>query len=524
MPLTDSLRDAELLIRSRHGLLVIETHEEERAEALFRHLADRMKLPLFAWSLTRGIRRVDEAPPPPSEPGPLSFDRRIPLEAFASRGAPGNAIYETAKPIQALQHLHSAELPALYHFRALGPHLGDTHVAEKLLDVVRIFETREGAILLTGGDIELPAAVRPRSATIRLPDPRPEEYRELLRQIVRDLSVRTRVEFELSREELAQLLSALQGLTLLEAEKVLTKAIIEDGKIGPEDIRSVIDAKVSIVQREGLLEYYPSEQTMGDVAGIRTLRRWLEQRRSIFAEPQRAREFGLSFPRGILLVGVPGCGKSLCAKAVGSEWGLPVLKLDPGSLYNKYIGESEKNFRRAMRTAERVAPAVLWIDEIEKAFSSGGGEDGGVSQRVLGTFLSWMQDRAGDVFVVATANDVSKLPAEMLRKGRFDEIFFVDLPDGEARRAIWEIHLRRRGHGAAALDLDRLAAAADGFSGAEIEQALVSGLYAAFGAGGVLTDELLLAEIAGTRPLSHTMEERVRAIREWALERTVPAN
>jgi hypothetical protein len=496
MPLSDSLRDAELLIRSRYGLLVVETAEEERAEALFRHLADRMRLPLFGWTLTQGVRRLDTA---------------------------GAAVYETARPIQALQHIRAAEVPALYHFRGLGAHLGDTLTAEKLLDVVRVFESREGGLLLTG-EVELPEPLRARSATIRLPDPRPEEYRELLRQIVRDASARMPVEFELGREDLARLLAALRGLTLLEAEKVLTRAIIENGRLGVEDIARVIAAKVEVVRREGLLEYYPHEQTLADVAGIRTLKRWLERRRAIFAEPDRAREFGLSFPRGILLVGVPGCGKSLCARAVGSDWGLPVLKLDPGSLYNKYIGESEKNFRRAMRTAERVAPAVLWIDEIEKAFSSGGGEDGGVSQRVLGTFLSWMQDRAGDVFVVATANDVSRLPAEMLRKGRFDEIFFVDLPDAGSRRAIWEIHLRRRGHAAVPLDLDRLASETEGFSGAEIEQALVSALYAAFGSGGGLTDELLLSEVAATRPLSHTMAERVRAIRDWARERTVPAN
>jgi SpoVK/Ycf46/Vps4 family AAA+-type ATPase len=226
----------------------------------------------------------------------------------------------------------------------------------------------------------------------------------------------------------------------------------------------------------------------------------------------------------VLLVGVPGCGKSLCAKAVASEWGLPLLKLDTGTLFNKYIGETEKNFRRAMEVAERLSPVILWIDELEKAFATGGGEDGGVAQRVLGTFLSWMQDRKGDVFIVATANDVTRLPAEFLRKGRFDEIFFVDLPDAEARRAIFEIHLRKRGKDPASVNLEQLVQATNEFSGAEIEQVIVAALYTAFAEKRELDAALLLQEAAHTKPLSHTMAERVSAIREWARERTVGAN
>jgi SpoVK/Ycf46/Vps4 family AAA+-type ATPase len=263
---------------------------------------------------------------------------------------------------------------------------------------------------------------------------------------------------------------------------------------------------------------------MAQVADLAGLKAWLAKRKNIIMEPQRAAEFGLSFPKGVLLVGVPGCGKSLCAKAVATEWGLPLLKLDSAALYNKYMGETEKNFRRAMHTAERIAPVILWIDELEKAFASGGTEDGGVSQRVLGTFLSWMQERDGDVFIVATANDVSRLPAEFLRKGRFDEIFFVDLPDAEARRAIFDIHLRKRGKDPASLPLDELVHATDQFSGAEIEQVIVAALYTAFAEQKSLDGVLVLTEIGATRPLSQTMAERVTALREWARERTVGAN
>ncbi|HUH14067.1 MAG TPA: AAA family ATPase, partial [Longimicrobiales bacterium] len=273
-----------------------------------------------------------------------------------------------------------------------------------------------------------------------------------------------------------------------------------------------------------LLEYYPAEEALASIADLRGLKRWLGQRRAIFREPERAAEFGLSFPKGVLLLGVPGCGKSLCAKAVATEWSLPLLKLDPSGLYNKYIGESEKNFRRAMETAERMAPVVLWIDELEKAFAAGGSEDGGVSQRILGSFLSWLQDRRGDVFIVATANDVQRLPPELLRKGRFDEVFFVDLPDAETRAEIFRIHLERRGHEPAALDLPVLAECADGFSGAEIEQAIVSALYDAFAQGGGLTQPHLEAELARTRPLSRTMAERIEGLRTWARDRTVSAH
>jgi SpoVK/Ycf46/Vps4 family AAA+-type ATPase len=333
------------------------------------------------------------------------------------------------------------------------------------------------------------------------------------------------VEVRLSRDETDRLLHHLSGLTLLEAEKILTKAIVEDGLLDADDIRHVVSAKREVVEREGLLEYYPVEATLSEVADLAALKEWLRKRRRVVEAPERARSFGLDFPRGVLLLGVPGCGKSLSAKAVAAEWSLPLLKLDPSSLYNKYIGESEKNFRRAMETAEELAPVVLWIDELEKAFATGrGGEDGGVSTRILGTFLSWLQERQGDVFVVATANDVQSLPPEFLRKGRFDEIFFVDLPDGDTRREIFRIHLEAREQDPDGFDLASLARATGGFSGSEIEEVVVSGLYTAFAGERPLDTELLLAEARATRPLSVTMGERIDRLRAWARDRTVSAH
>ncbi len=492
----DPLRDIDLLLRSRYALIHIDTSEEERAETLLAHLADSLGLPLFVWTTSKGLRRSDRP----------------------------TAIYETADPASALAHVESARFPALYLFHGLGPYLEDATLQQRLLDASRPYVELRGALVLTGTDVAIGEAYRAHMATVRLPTPDVEEYRALLVHILRDLDARGRVEVDQTPEETNQLLHGLRGLTLLEAEKILTKAIVEDGRLAPDDIGKVVEAKRQLVEREGLLEYYPVEESLAEVADLVTLKGWLAKREAIVTTPERAAEFGLEFPRGVLLLGVPGCGKSLCAKAVATEWRLPLLKLDPSNLYNKYIGESEKNFKRAIETAERMSPVILWIDELEKAFAGSGDHDGGVTQRILGTFLSWLQDRRGDVFVVATANDVQRLPAEFLRKGRFDEVFFVDLPDAATRREIFRIHLEKRGHHAADFDLDALAAAAQGFSGSEIEQVVVAALYTAFSDGGDLSTEGVLAEVASTQPLSRMMEENVTALRAWAEGRTVRAN
>jgi SpoVK/Ycf46/Vps4 family AAA+-type ATPase len=333
------------------------------------------------------------------------------------------------------------------------------------------------------------------------------------------------VTVELTPQDRTRLVQNLQGLTLVEAEKIITRQIVQDGFLRPKDIEGVIAAKRQAIQQDGLLEYYPPEFGLDQIAGLKGLKTWLGKRRSVVTDPQRAVDFGLRFPKGILLLGVPGCGKSMCAKAVATEWGLPLLKLDPANLYDKYIGDSEKNFKRALQTAERMAPVILWIDELEKAFAQGGDEaDGGVSRRVFGSFLAWLQERRGDVFVVATSNDVSRLPPEFIRKGRFDEVFFVDLPVPQVRESIFDIHLARRRQHSSKFDLAKLSAATDGFSGAEIEESVVAGLFTAFSANQPLNTDTLLAEIGNTRPLAQTMTEKIGELRAWAAERTVNAD
>jgi AAA+ superfamily predicted ATPase len=493
---SEAYADLELLIRSRYGLIHIDTVEEARVELLLRHIADRLTLPFFTWSRTRGIARDGNA----------------------------NGIYDTQEPPQALAHIVSSPMAALYHFPFTDGLVAGDLALQRLKDAATELGRQQGAIIVSGENVEFPAAVRHLVAKMQLPAPTPAELRRLIDRIVRDASRRGPARVDLTSADEARLLDALRGLTLLEAEKALTRAVVEDGLLDADDIVHVFAAKRHIVEREGVLEYYPAEESATEVADLAGLKAWLRKRRNILSRPEQAAAFGLSFPRGLLLVGVPGCGKSLCARAVASEWQLPLLRMDTGSLYNKYVGETENNFRRAMRTAEAVAPCVLFIDELEKAFAAGGTEDGGLSMRVLGTFLTWLQERKADVLVLATANDVSRLPPEFLRKGRFDEIFFVDLPDEATRTRILEIHLGRRGQDPTGFVLEPVARATDGFSGAELEQVVVSALYTAFNEGAALTDRHIMDEAVATRPLSRTMAERIRSLREWARDRTVPAN
>jgi hypothetical protein len=497
MTLRDAAHELGLLIRSRHPLVVIESVEADRIESLLRLTADGLDIPLMVWSPTRGLGRV---------------------------GLSGT-VYETAEARAALAHVASSPLRAIYHFPGLSARLdNDLMLQARLREAVDRSREINTTIFLTGLEVSLPGDLHHLATPFALPGPSEAEFRALLGNLVRDLSDRAHVDVDLTKADFSRLLRHLHGLTLMEAEKILTKALVEDRRLTVEDIQHVIEAKKRVIEREGLLEYYPPEQSLTRIADLAYLKKWLRKRKAVVEDPDAAERFGLAFPKGVLLLGVPGCGKSLCAKAVAGEWRLPLLKLDPSRLYNKYIGETEKNLVRAIEAAERMAPVVLWIDELEKAFASGGGDDSGVSMRVLGSFLSWMQERSGNVFVVATANQIERVPPELLRKGRFDEIFFVDLPGPPVRAEIFEIHLSSRGHESDPFDLGELAHATDGFSGAEIEQVVVSALFSAFSDRSQLTQAALLAEVASTVPLSVTMAERIEAMRTWAKTRTTLAH
>ncbi|HEX2780015.1 MAG TPA: AAA family ATPase, partial [Gemmatimonadaceae bacterium] len=367
--------ELDLLIRSRYGLIVIDTLEVDRAEAILKSIASALGLHYYSWSRSKGLRRGMSGSQPAVDVGPDPVTDPAAALAIAEREGSG-----------------------IFHFDGLDAHFGEPLVVSQLRDVTVGFGHRRGAIVLTGHDVRLPEQLRVHGTTRRLPPLEFDDYRQLFERVIRDHSARMNLRVDLTKPEAEQLVHNLMGLTLQEAEKILTKVILYDGALSRDDIPRVISAKRQAVEQDGLLEYHHVQDDMTQVAGLTGLKEWLGKRRAMVADPVRAQQFGLSFPKGVLLLGVPGCGKSLCAKAVSREWGLPLLKLDPANLYDKYVGDSEKNFKRAMQMAERLAPIILWIDELEKAFSAGGGEDdGGVSRRVFGTFLSWLQDRQGDV-------------------------------------------------------------------------------------------------------------------------------
>ncbi len=493
----DTFDELSLLVRARYALIVLDTREYDRAIAGIERISAELGLHLYVWSRSRGTVRGSHFTDP--------------------------LVDNTADPAKALAFIRE-QGAGLFVFRDLAAHFDEPTVISSILDGVDFFNARKGAIIVVGQDVRLPDALRPHATVLQLPPPSFDDYRRLLERLIREYSAKMPVKVELTQADRVRFVNNLVGLSLLEAEKVITKLIVEDGALRERDVHRVIEAKRQVVEQDGLLEYHAAEGGLDQVAGLAGLKAWLAKRRPVVADPRRAEEFGLAFPKGVLLLGVPGCGKSLCAKAVAREWGLPLLRLDPGNLYDKYIGDSEKNFKRAMQTAERMAPIVLWIDELEKAFASVSGDsDGGVSNRIFGSFLAWLQERKGDVFVVATSNDVTKLPPEFVRKGRFDEIFFVDLPGADARIGVFTIHLRKRRQVPESFNLQELAAATDGFSGAEIEESINTALYAAFAEGRALTTDDLLAAVHATRPLSQLAAERLADLRAWARSRTMPA-
>jgi ATP-dependent 26S proteasome regulatory subunit len=500
LPTSDAeVRDIEILIRANHPFIVIESDEPERGELLIRWVADRLAMPYARWTHDQGLIRPDL----PSFKVERSQDLRTCLE-----------------------YIDSTQGEWIYHLDDLSQDdLTDLRTVHRLADVAQKLFQHRGALVVSTLGLEIPPELSRVITRLRLSAPSRVQYDTFVKQVLRDLHQRTPVEVRLSGDDVTRLLNMLSGLTFFEVKKILTKVYVEDQGFNGSSVEKVLAAKREIIERSGVLEYFTSEENIEDVAGLGQLKDWLSKRELAFSDPQRARDFGLTPPSGVLLLGVQGCGKSMCAKAIAHAWGLPLIRLDPSTLYNKYFGESEKNLRRAIHTAEAMAPIVLWIDEMEKAFGRGDGDsaESATSQRIFGTFLSWMQDKKDGVFVVATCNDIEQLPPELVRKGRFDEIFFLDLPNETVRREILALHLKRRGRDPEKFDLAGLARSMAGFSGAEIEQVVVSGLYSAFAHRSELDNALLDEEIDRTVPLSKTSREKIEALRAWASGRTVPA-
>ncbi len=489
-------KDLAILLRSHNPLIVCETVEEKRFEALVRAVAAELDIPVSTWSAASGLSPCHPADAPKTVD--LGFALRL------IRLCTGDGVWLLKDP----------QVP-----------LENATTLRALRETAQEFEGSARTLVLVGPSLPPKPELDDMEIRFEFDLPGPGELRNLVTQTIRRLareSPRTRV--DLSQDDIEGLVSDLQGLTIFEAERALARAIVEDNALTAADRPGIRESKKALVEGGGLLDFVPAPEGLDQVGGLERLKKWISTRRVGFLP--RAGEKPLDPPKGILLLGVQGCGKSLAAKAVAASWGLPLLSLDAGRLLAPYIGESERNLRDALKRVERMAPCVLWIDEIEKAFVSvrSTESDGGVSKRLLGALLTWMQERAARVFLVMTCNSVEELPPEMMRKGRVDEIFFIDLPGRKAAAEIFRLHLAKRGEDPKRFDLGELAEASRGFSGAEIEQAIVSALYDARAAGIPLDTAAILVALRSTRPLSVVRGEKVAQLRAWAAERCVPAD
>jgi ATP-dependent 26S proteasome regulatory subunit len=494
------VQELDVLVRARYPLVYLVTSEEQRLEAILGDLADAHGKALLGWSVTRGFRRLG--------------------------GARTGAAPDTARePLEAVAAIEKLPDPSLVVLKDFHPYLADPAVVRALRELAHALKSTFTTVVLLSPTLVIPPELEKELSVLDVPLPARRDLLQLLREIVGVVRQGNRAKVELTNDDAEQLVKAALGLTLSEAENAFAKAIAHDGRLSKDDVALVLDEKRQVIRKSGLLEYHAAEERLADVGGLDALKAWLERRGAAFSEA--ARRFGLPEPKGLLLLGVQGCGKSLTAKAVAAQWRLPLLRLDLGRIFSGLVGSSEENLRRAIRVAESVAPVVLWIDEIEKGLAgtqSSAVSDGGVSARVMGTLLTWLQEKTAPVFVVATANRIEQLPPELLRKGRFDEIFFIDLPAAAERRDILRIHVQKRGRDPEAHDLEALARLAEGFSGAELEQAVISALYDAFAEGKELEPRHLDAAVREALPLSTTMREEIARVRDWARTRTRAAS
>lgn len=495
----DQQRDIELILRSRTPILVIESQDEARTldllHAIVMGSARDQYLPLFRWTITDGLQRLD-----------------IALEPQAIN----------SEPTDVLKHIRAVTKPGIYVLLDFHPFLDDPVHVRLLKDICMRYRETPRQIVLISHELRIPAELESYCARFEMALPSELDREKIIRNAARDYArdnPGNRVQVDPKAHQL--LIQNLAGLTWADTERLARNAIYVDGAITHSDLPRVMAAKYELLNRGGALQFEYDTAQFGDIGGLTRLKSWLAQRRAAFRGDDDTAH--LDIPKGIMLLGVQGCGKSLAAKATAGAFGVPLLRLDFGTVYDKYHGETERKLRESLKTADVMSPCVLWIDEIEKGIAGRGGETG-TTQRVLGTFLTWMAERTSRVFIVATANDISALPPELVRKGRFDEIFFVDLPDQKTRAGILEIHLERRQQDVASFDVARLAIAMDGFSGAEIEQAIVAALYAAHARREPLNTALILEEVLRTRPLSVVMSEHVAGMRAWAAGRTVPCD
>jgi len=485
-------RDLKTLLASRHQLLVAVGRDEKHLLDLVRGVADPLGLPVWTWTVAAGLRRS---------------------------GQSGAGVTGTTELASAVEFVSEANQPGVYVFLDAGA-ISDDALAARRAKELSSRPIPGRTVILTGLGSAVPPALAPEAAIFRPAPPSAADLAALLDRTAAGLA-RSGMSIRLSPTARTALLDSLRGLTLLEAERLIVEHTVLDGVLGDDDLAGIRSAKAQLLSSDSPLDLIAADVHLNHVGGLETLKIWLAERGRAF-EPA-ARRFGLPLPRGVLLTGVPGTGKSLVAKAIANSWGMALVALDTGRLHGSFIGESEERLVGALDAVEAMTPVVLWIDEVEKAFAGTGDADGGAAARVLGVLLRWLQERPPGVFVVATSNDVTKLPPELTRRGRFDEVFFVDLPGPNERAAIFAAQLGSRGWDPARFDLTALTAATEGFSGAEIESVVVGSLYAAYAKGVDLTTAVLAAEAAETVPLAVLRAEDVTALRDWARGRAVRA-
>ena len=492
----DARRELEMLLASHFPLILVESREEARVVSLIREAGQRAgrgrEWGVYQWSATDGLRRID------------------------AEGTPNRTLNE---PAAFLRHLKSTTVAGVYVLCDFHPYLSDPINVRLLKDVAQSYEQVARTIVLISHEVACPQELEHLTARVRFGLPSRNERHMIVMKVADQWTKVKRQQAAIDAGVLEQLVDNLAGLDSPYTERLARQALFNDGALTAEDLPLVLAAKYQLLNRGGTLTYEPDTAKFAEIGGLSKLRPWLQSRKVAFDGTAP----GLDPPKGMVLLGVQGCGKSLACRAAAGILGVPLLRLDFGSLYSKWHGESEKNLRESLRAAEALAPCVLWIDEMDKAIATGEG-DSGVSRRVLGTFLTWLAEQRARVFIVATANDIKALPPELVRKGRFDEIFFVDLPSAAARLEILGIHCKKRDVVIGDNDMKVLATRCEGFSGAEIEQAVVSALYTAHANDQRADARLIAAEIDATKPLSVVLGEKVEELREWARERTVPAD
>lgn len=485
--------ELETLIRARYPIIYVVSWEEKRVEEALRAITKARNKKMYQWTVTQGMVL-----------NPLNRDEA------------------TRDPLAALDFVMESRDQAVFLLKDFHPFLSDTSLVRRLRDLTYALKTSYKTLVLLSPVLKLPPELEKEITVVDYALPSLEDLGRLLDSIIESVRANPQVQTQMTTEEREQVLQAALGLTATEAENVFAKSLVERRRF---DTDVILSEKEQIIRKSAILEYYRTSEAFADVGGLDLLKDWMDKRTVAFTE--KARDYGLPAPKGILILGVQGCGKSLSSKAIASLWKLPLLRMDVGKIFGGIVGQSEENIRKAIRVAESTAPNIVWIDELEKGFSgtqSSGISDGGTTARVFGTFIAWLQDKTAPCFVVATANDVSALPPELLRKGRFDEIFFVDLPDEPEREEIFNIHLKKRRRDPAKFDLKALARATNGYSGAEIEQAVIAAMYDAFNQDRDITSEDILTAAKQSIPLSETMKEKIDILRLWAETRARPAS